>query len=260
MNKNDPRESYWNESYANYWQKRVNESSEDGPSTIHEGDSKTEGDWVYKKLFQDNIFNPGSILDVGCAWGRMFEIYIKNNLEIYGADISEFMIKECKKKWKKKIITENIKETEAENLIFESNFFDNLVCFATFDATDQEKAIKEFFRVLKIDGKLFISGKNHNYFKNDEQALIAEVAARKKGHPNFFTKTKSMIDQIILNNNVLIDQYYFERRGDFEKFNYKKEIPQNFYEYLLIFRKKNNVVTLSSFSNKYSNTFKKMIT
>ena len=69
-----------------------------------------------------------------------------------------------------------------------------------------------------------------------------------------------MIDQIILNNNVLIDQYYFERRGDFEKFNYKKEIPQNFYEYLLIFRKKNNVVTLSSFSNKYSNTFKKMIT
>ena len=112
--------------------------------------------------------------------------------------------------------------------------------------------------MLKIDGKLFISGKNFNYFENDEQALIAEVAARKKGHPNFFTETKSMIDQIILNNNVLIDQYFFERRGDFEKFNYKKEIPERFYEYLLIFRKRNNVFTLSPFSNKYSSTFKKI--
>ena len=72
--------------------KRVNESSEDGPSTINEGDSKTEGDWVYRKLFQDNIFNPGSILDVGCAWGRMFYIYLEYGLSIRGIDISETMV------------------------------------------------------------------------------------------------------------------------------------------------------------------------
>lgn len=253
------RKEYWNKKYATYWKKRVEESNTPGKiSKIIKNDFKTKSNLIYENLFDIQNFNPGNILDVGCAWGRMFEIYIKNNLEIYGADISEFMIKECKKNWQSINITQNLKVSEAENLVFESNFFDNLVCFATFDATYQENAIKEFFRVLKIDGKLFISGKNFNYFENDEQALIAEVAARKKGHPNFFTETKSMIDQIILNNNVLIDQYFFERRGDFEKFNYKKEIPERFYEYLLIFRKRNNVFTLSPFSNKYSSTFKKI--
>ena len=113
------RKEYWNKKYATYWQKRVQESNTPGKiSKIIKNDFKTKSNLIYENLFNIQKFNPGNILDVGCAWGRMFEIYIKNNLEIYGADISEFMIKECKKKWHSINIEENLKVSEAENLVF----------------------------------------------------------------------------------------------------------------------------------------------
>ena len=42
-------------------------------------------------------------------------------------------------------------------------------------------------RVTELGGRILITGKNDKYYADDEQAYIAEEAARKKGHPNYFT-------------------------------------------------------------------------
>ena len=73
----------------------------------------------------------------------MFDIYLKRS-DVFGVDISEFMIKKCVENWKGILNQENFKCAEAEKLPFGNNSFDNLVCLATFDATYQHKALSGF--------------------------------------------------------------------------------------------------------------------
>ena len=250
------RKKYWNKTYVDYWHERVNETKVMGEkSSVISNDFKTEPDSVYRDIFEKDKFVPGSILDVGCAWGRMFNLYYGYNLDVYGVDISDVMIKECINNWQKNDNINNFKISEAEKIPFPDNHFNNIVCFATFDATYQDKALKEFFRVLKPEGNLYLTGKNSRYHGDDESAIAAEIGARKKVHPNYFTDTPNMIDQVLSHNNILINSYFFERRGDFSKFNYKSSIPKYFYEYLLIFKKKELKNNFKSFSNMFSDTY-----
>ena len=163
------------------------------------------------------------------------------------------------KKLAKKNNVHNFKISEAENIPFSDNYFNNVVCLATFDATYQDKALKEFFRVLKPEGNLYLTGKNSTYHSNDEAAIAAEIGARKKGHPNYFTDTANMIDQVLSCKNILINSYFFEWRGDFSKFNYKNSIPKYFYEYFLIFKKNKLKNNFKPFSSKFSDTYNKSL-
>jgi len=253
------RKEYWNKTYADYWRERVKESEKKGEkSSVVSNDVKTESDNIYKDIFKNNNFLPGSILDVGCAWGRMFDLFYDYNLDVYGVDISEIMIRECRKNWENDSNINNFKISEAEKLPFLDEYFNNVVCLATFDATYQDKALEEFFRVLKSGGNLYITGKNNQYHIDDNLAIDAEIGASKKGHPNYFTDTKNMVDQVLSFKNILIKSYFFEKRGDFAKFNYKNSMPQYFYEYFLIFKKKGMVNNFKPFSNKFSNTYNKL--
>tara|TARA_E500000178_G_scaffold938_1_gene1035 strand:+ start:3881 stop:4657 length:777 start_codon:yes stop_codon:yes gene_type:complete len=252
------RREYWNKSYTEYWLKRVGEAKNKGKkSKVIQEDSKTESDTIYDDFFKKHPLNKGKVLDVGCAWGRMFDIYLKYDLEIFGVDISQFMIKECAKNWKGILSQSNFSCAEAEKLPFENNSFDNLVCLATFDATYQQKSLSEFFRVLKLGGRLYLTGKNSEYFLDDKLALAAEIGARKKNHPNYFTNVRKMIAQINKNKNELMYEYYFKKRGDFANFNFKKKMPNFFYEYFLVFKKSSNINSFSKFSDKFSETFLK---
>lgn len=87
--------------------------------------------------------------------------------------------------------------------LFEDESFDVIVCMGVFDCCDQEVTLKELLRVLKVNGKLLTSGKNKNYFGNDNPAWIAEVNARKKGQPNSFTDVRNILEQLSAIGNKL---------------------------------------------------------
>lgn len=111
----------------------------------------------------------GKILDLGCATGRHFT---KTKATIYASDFSEEMIKFAKEK-AKKLKIENIKFSveESNNLDYEVNFFDNIICIAVLHCVttkkDRQKTLEEIHRVLKPKGKLRISvwNKNSSRFK-----------------------------------------------------------------------------------------------
>lgn len=252
----DKREKYWNEQYLEYWKSRVRESGV-GLSKVVVGDPNTEGDEIYNEIFSRSGFNPGNILDVGCAWGRMFSSYIEHSLKVFGVDISKAMIDSAKNNWKDEKNVIDLRQSSAENMPYEDDTFDNLACLAVFDATYQELSLSEYFRVVKQGGTIYLTGKNDNYFLDDKNALNAEKGARDKKHPNFFTNTKLLIEYLYRQGYEVKDSYFFLRRGDFSNFKYETDMPDLFYEYMLVIQNTGEASVIPDIGSKYSKTFKK---
>ena len=254
---NIDRKDYWNRSYLEYWKSRVDEAALPGKeSGVVSGDPKTEDDQVYAAILARHPMQAGTVLDVGCAWGRMFSLLKKSNLHISGIDISKAMIEQAKINWGNDSSVDTLLECEAETIAFADDVFDNVACLAVFDATFQNKALAEFLRVLRMDGLLFLTGKNDNYLKSDAAAMQAEIGARGKSHPNFFTDTADMLRQLHDQGQEVIATYYFARRGDFGSLNYTQEMPAAFYEYFIVVKKKAPCAAFSAFSDALSKTFK----
>ena len=253
------RSKYWNKVYMKYWYDRVEEAKEKNysKSKIIKGDPKTEGDEIYFNLFKKIPLNSGSILDLGCGWGRFFDYFSSIDLKIFGSDISIEMLRS--RNLKSKLIKKNVHiptVAEAEKIPYRSNIFDNVVCLGVFDATFQNLTLSEISRVLKIGGKAFVTGKNDDYFFNDNDAFNAELGAYNKGHPNYFTSLSKMIKQLELHKHKILDYFLFPRRGDFSKFKYHKNVKRKFYEYIIIFEKTNDI--LPKFSETFYSKFSKV--
>lgn len=241
--------NYWDSSYKEYWIEQVKKSNEN----ITPRAKSIPGDKVFKGLVQP-YFRPGTnCLDVGCGWGRIAESAFQADVNYVGVDISKEMIAAAKND------KSNFGEfliSAAENLNFKPNTFDFVFSLGVFDCTDQSVALSEMIRVCKLGGYILFSGKNNRYRDDDHEAREAEIGARKKGEPNFFSDYANMRHQLIQNGQVIHDEKCFIRRGDFAfqdfiKFTEKEE----FYEYIICIKKCSNKTHLSKFSDMYSENY-----
>lgn len=97
---------------------------------------------------------PGKILDVGCGNGNLFTFLPDGKYELFGVDFSENMIIEAKKNCKVKA---SFSVSDAENLPFDDDTFDIVVCNASFHHYIHPNIVlEEMHRVLKDGGKLLI--------------------------------------------------------------------------------------------------------
>lgn len=98
-----------------------------------------------------------TVLDVGCGTGEILNT-IKNRfpaVSLYGIDISEEMLEKSKEKL---LNTAELSLGDAELLPYESDYFDLLICSDSFHHyPNPQKAIEEFYRVLKTDGHLLMA-------------------------------------------------------------------------------------------------------
>jgi ubiquinone/menaquinone biosynthesis C-methylase UbiE len=254
----DPRAAYWDRTYRKYWEERVAEAqAKEGASEVQKGDARTEGDWVYERVFNLHALKPGNVLDVGCAWGRMFPIYRERDLQVSGVDISESMIEAARANYDNVPGIEHLKVATAENLPFDDDSFDNLICVAVFDATYQHQALASFLRVLKPGGHLYLTGKSDRYAMDDELAFAAEKGARAKGHPNYFTDVPAMRAAMAAAGCRELGAYAFARRGDFAEFAHSTELEPPYYEWFLVIEAPETSADFqfSEFSSEYSKTF-----
>lgn len=255
------RKAYWNETYVKYWKDVTSEANDKTSSAshvkkMHDGDKKTAGEAAVFHTLDMMCYKEGEkILDYGCGFGRLVPFFLEKKLDYRGIDISEAMISECKKNYKD--IAERFSVAEGERLPFDDCTFDKIVCYGVFDACYQEQALAEMFRVLKIDGELLITGKSTNYFEDDEQACVAEEAARAKGHPNYFTDCKRMVDFIDAAGSTVVSKRFFLYRGDTGKEKFMEHMPEKFYEWQMVIRKNCEVKQFQKFSDAYSETWRK---
>ncbi len=97
------------------------------------------------------------ILEIGCG-GGWFAYYCKDIVNTYvGIDIAITCVKLSKK------ILPNIIQADAQALPIKSNLFDYIFCIDSFEhIPNQNLAAEEFYRVLKKNGKVFLSIPNYS--------------------------------------------------------------------------------------------------
>jgi len=109
---------------------------------------------MYKEFLRRLEGKTGKILDVGCGTGNVLLQLAGEGRELYGADISENMVRVAREKLG---TNASIAVANVEKLPFDSTFFDILICNASFHHyPSPEKALAEMNRVLKPNGQLVI--------------------------------------------------------------------------------------------------------
>jgi ubiquinone/menaquinone biosynthesis C-methylase UbiE len=241
----------FDKSYNNYFKNRV--------VTALDG-TKIASDEVIGALIDDlGISNSDKVLDLGCGYGRLFPLLKNYSDKIYGVDIDMSMINDATV-----FDYYSLHATPAEDTRFPKDYFDKIIVFGVFDALEQEQCLVELNRILKNGGKCLITGKNIDYYPDDEKALIAEKNAARKNFPNHFTDVKKLLNNIGefgFSCNKLVA---FKRRGDFG--NNNKVLITNikkdyiFYEYCMMLEKGMTIERKIKlhFAKKQSNTLKKI--
>ena len=195
------------------------------------------------------------LLDVGIGFGRFMDFYHSQGAEIYGIDIDPKMIEDAKITYGDK--SHELRVANVVDTGFDHGYFDRIVCWGVFDELEQGPALLEMVKLLKPGGRLIITGKNCLYFRDDEQALLAENGARSKNHPNSFTDVTSL--DFNLFGVSITDARYFPRRGDFANDTALLETPERFYEYLLILERTGELAVtiddLPAIARKHSKTW-----
>ncbi|MDO4275391.1 MAG: class I SAM-dependent methyltransferase [Eubacteriales bacterium] len=95
------------------------------------------------------------ILDLGCGNGNVIALLKeRKKARYYGVDISEEMVKEAQKRLGE---TAAVMVGDAENLPFDNDFFDLIICNASFHHyPDHQKAVEEMKRVLRPGGTIIL--------------------------------------------------------------------------------------------------------
>ncbi len=96
------------------------------------------------------------VLDIGCGAGRVSEMFIDREIEYYGIDISEELIRIAKKKYPKA----HFLVGDATNLPYQSDTFNIVVSIATIhhipSKETRQKFLDEMYRVTKPEGWAFV--------------------------------------------------------------------------------------------------------
>lgn len=152
------------------------------------------------------------VLEIGCGITDIF-MFLPERVSYYGIDPSEFSIK----KLKDTRLNLNLAVGYAENLPFESNFFDVIFSFQVLEHLyDPKKALFEMVRVTKPEGFIIISAPNLECPWNMPNAVRHYSGIRK-----LTLMFKRFGDLFLRNFRVLrfrmIRQNYAQWSGKFEK-------------------------------------------
>jgi len=97
------------------------------------------------------------ILDAGCGEGYLARILAKKGYQVWGIDISEKLIRAAKDKEKRKPLSITYSVGDFSKTRFPPKFFNFILGHQIINDTfSPEKAIAEFYRVLKKKGKLIL--------------------------------------------------------------------------------------------------------
>lgn len=110
--------------------------------------------WPWMRDYLDSIAMNNKVLDIGCGNGRNM-LYRNYELDMYGIDNCQEFVKLCHSKYL------NVKYSDMTYLPYSDNFFDNIICIASFHHlyTHERRvsALQEMKRVLKNGGEICLS-------------------------------------------------------------------------------------------------------
>jgi ubiquinone/menaquinone biosynthesis C-methylase UbiE len=158
--------------------------------------------WGSVRRFLDSLPSNSKILEIGCGNGK--NMMYRKDFDFYGMDISKKQIEICQKK---KL---NVKLANMNELPYDSNSFDYIICIATYhhldNDNDRKKALYEMNRVLKKGGKILITvwameqeeDSNFSFHSTDEM-----VPWKSKDDGNTYLRYYHIYKKTELENEIL---------------------------------------------------------
>lgn len=114
--------------------------------------------YVLDQILKDRYKLGDKILDAGCGKGRNLKWFYQLGFEIFGIDVNKENIDYCKTLYSNQ--KENFIVSTVEQIPFENNYFDHIICNAVLhfakDYNEYIKMFEELIRVLKPEGTLFV--------------------------------------------------------------------------------------------------------
>jgi SAM-dependent methyltransferase len=108
-----------------------------------------------KQLEQYPLPTNSRILEVGCGTGRTSCYVAAQGHDVIGIDIRPDMIAKAKVRAEKENLSIQFMEGDASSLPFPNESFDVILVESVSIFTDTDKALSEYYRVLRSGGKLF---------------------------------------------------------------------------------------------------------
>ena len=153
--------------------------------------------YILDQILKDR-YQPGTnILDVGCGNGRNLKWFYQASFKIHGIDPNMERLKQCKELYK--LQQENFMKATAEEIPYEANSFDHVICVAVLhfavDLSHFYKMFEELLRILKPQGTLFIRVAS-NFGMENRVKLISPGDYEMLDGTTRFLLTQKILDEI----------------------------------------------------------------
>ena len=182
-----------------------------------------------KDTIIDNVVKGGTLLDVGCGYGFLFQRLNSREFTcdgLYGTEISPSLSKSTKL---------NVPESEvlvsrAEDLPFVNSVFDTVVCSEVIEhVSDPYAVIQELSRVAKVGGNVILTTPNYSAMRFGIDRLIQKLGFLKidddtravRDHPI----PEKDLKWYLSNSNLTLSK--LEYLSPIPEVRYLKKVPNN---------------------------------
>lgn len=152
------------------------------------------------------------VLDAACGNAQWSIVMSKNGSEVHGVDLNEDSVSVAKEFVKLNGVNPTISVGSIDDLKFEDETFDAVVCYSAIMYTDFLKTLNEFNRVLKKGGHAYISSDSIGWLVHllvDKGLKKLDFGATKKYSRRIYHKLKN--ERAEKTENVVIMRKLFKK-------------------------------------------------
>ena len=161
--------------------------------------------YILDQILKNRYKKDETIFDAGCGSGRNLKWFYKSGYKVYGIDKNLDDIKHCKKLYETQ--KDHFKQESLENIPFEENSFNHVVCNAVLhfaeDLSHYLKMFEELLRILKPGGSLFIRIASEFGMENKVKAIGNGVYILPDGSKRFLL-TQELFNELINRKDVCL--------------------------------------------------------
>ena len=118
-------------------------------SMAEQTDQSEPPDIIRRRFLTSDVLPGQLMLDVGCGYGGLMTQLTELGGKVVGIEIDQNLVNHCRG------LGLDVHEGRAEELPFQDDTFDRIVCSVVVPYTDERKAVTEWERLIKPGGRIF---------------------------------------------------------------------------------------------------------